>query len=226
MEQREVNTYGNIQCNEAEDSDVILASEDQTECILTYYIKEILTDEAHSKIVKAVEKIVRQSKEYSEYIGLLRNNLNLHRCSFLKNCTDADATIEFHHYPFTLYEVVEIVINKYLLEKIPFSTFLIASEVIQLHYNSTVGLVPVSVTVHQLAHAGELFINIEQVFGYFQTFILHYEKYMRNYHKKKYNEILNKSKEEVRPDATILEYKPILITPRNEIEGMFTFELY
>ncbi|MFA7143594.1 MAG: hypothetical protein WC175_06475 [Candidatus Dojkabacteria bacterium] len=220
------NRYENILCKLEEDSDVTMVSEDQTDCILTYYIKEILTDDAHSRVVKAVEKLVRQSREYSEYIGLLRNNLNIKRCTFLKNCNDADATIEFHHYPFTLYDVVEIVINKYLLEKRPFSTFLIASEVLRLHYDNMVGLVPVSITVHQLTHAGELFINIDQVFGYFQNFVMLYQQYMRNYHKKKYNEILEKSKQEVIEDSIVLRYTPLILTPRNELEQLFSFELF
>ena len=68
-----------------------------------------------TKFIKNVERVVRGSLEYKKYIGFLRNNLNLTKCRFLENVDTANLKkthIEMHHYPFTLYDIVEIVSDK------------------------------------------------------------------------------------------------------------------
>lgn len=85
--------------------------------------------------------------------------------------------MEFHHYPFTLYDITYIIYqNRYLdyitdqisskLNKV-INPFDIAKEVMELHYKNKVGLVPLSLTPHELYHKGELFIPLDKkyVFG-------------------------------------------------------------
>jgi len=162
--EKENGNYNNI-ISVSDDVDIILSNKDNSEYFLSYYIKEIISEEALNRIIKNVERLFRQSREYKEYIGILKNSINLHYCSFLKNVSDTDVEIEFHHYPFSLYEIIEILINKHIITKNPFSTLLLCSELLSLHYDNKIGLVPVSTTIHQLIHSNKLFVNLDQVFG-------------------------------------------------------------
>jgi len=122
---------------------------------LPYYATAFYEEGEFNKFIKNVEKDVRKSDEYSAYLWNLRNQ-GLEACSFLGNVNDENATIEFHHYPFTLFDIVATVTEKRLFNKEPTSTFLVASEVLKLHFDNKVGLLPLSKTVHELAHAGEI----------------------------------------------------------------------
>lgn len=134
-------------------------------------------EKARKNLVKSIEKIVRTSPEYSEFIGYLKNNLDLTKCTFHK---DVDISvlkrtkIEFHHYPFTLYDITDTVLEKYLQNNVIVNPFEVASEVMKLHYELKVGLVPLSKTLHKLAHNGKKFINLKFVKGHYLRFISEY----------------------------------------------------
>lgn len=134
-------------------------------------------EKARKNLVKSIEKIVRTSPEYSEFIGYLKNNLDLTKCTFHK---DVDISvlkrtkIEFHHYPFTLYDITDTVLEKYLQNNVIVNPFEVASEVMKLHYELKVGLVPLSKTLHKLAHNGKKFINLKLVKGHYLRFISEY----------------------------------------------------
>ena len=126
--------------------------------------------EKRDKYVKSIERIIRSSYEYSTYIGILKNKMDLTRCRFIP---DVDITetkglsLEIHHYPFTLYELVDYKINQ--LEELgrltdTFNPFLVARAVMQMHYQGRVGLVPLSVTVHELVHDGDIFVPLTDKF--------------------------------------------------------------
>ena len=64
---------------------------------------------AYKKFIGNIERLIRSSREYKKYIELLRTNLSaLNLDNILSNITNADAELEFHHYPFTLYDVVDV----------------------------------------------------------------------------------------------------------------------
>jgi hypothetical protein len=92
------------------------------------------------------------------------------------------AGIEMHHYPFTLYDLVDIVITKRNRANQGFSTIEVANEVVELHYRNLIGLVPLSKTAHQLAHSGEIFIDLRHVFGNYKEFISQYNAGMTGEH--------------------------------------------
>jgi hypothetical protein len=204
---KEKDCIGNIECSET-DGNLLLNNSEDPSYILTYHIDNVWAEEALVRIIKAVEKLVRQSEGYYKYIGSLRETLNTTRCSFIEGCTEEDATIEFHHYPFTLFEIVEIIFNSLMQRSQKFSTPELASIVLQLHYDNLIGLVPLSVTAHQLAHSGKLFINMSQVFGYVGNFVALYETALSAHHIKKYNSIIEASSKEGYCDLTVLEYLP------------------
>ena len=140
--------------------------------------ESILDDSDRKKLIKASERQIRSSFEYSKYLGFLKNELNMVRCSFFAKVDADKASIEMHHYPFTLFELCDVVMSKQLDEGKRVTSFSITNEVLKLHYAHLAGLVPLSVTVHQLAHAGKVFINIAQVFGNIAEFVKRYREYI------------------------------------------------
>jgi hypothetical protein len=112
-----------------------------------------------------------------------------------------------HHYPFTLYDIVTLVVQKFLKDKKLISSFVIAKEVMKLHFTNKVGLVPLSKTVHELVHSGEIFINYNQVFGDFSSFAEEYSEFMTPKMIDDYNKLLNSSKQPFNSDMySILKY--------------------
>jgi hypothetical protein len=121
--------------------------------------------------LSSAEKLIRTSREYSTYISDLRSQvIDLNHDNILINITSEDAEMEFHHYPYTLYDICSIVLNKRLLKGEPTSTFDVAREVMGLHYRNEIGIVPLTQTTHELAHSGKLFLKKSQIFGDYAKF--------------------------------------------------------
>jgi hypothetical protein len=144
------------------------------------YNSDILTDpKAKMKFIKQVERYVRRSFEYRTYIGFLKNELDLTKCVLLPMIDIKELKnvgLELHHYPFTLFDIVSIILDDWIFEKnmTKISPFKLAEEVMRLHFQNHVGLVPLSKTVHELAHSGKLFINLKYVTGNYNKFISNY----------------------------------------------------
>lgn len=146
-----------------------------------FYFEDIYSDTRVKRFIKSVEHMVRKSDEYTEYLAYLHSSSDyFNRDNFLSNIDDNVASIELHHYPFTLYEISEIVLNKNILDNKKVTTFDVAKEVMDLHSKNLVGLIPLSKTVHELAHTGSLNIHKEQIFGDYNTFIDVYKKAISN----------------------------------------------
>ena len=145
-----------------------------------FYKLKILDGKEFTKIAKAIEKLIRTSEEYKTFIFNIFEDLNIHGCSILGNVGEDDdlATIEIDHYPFTLYDIVAAVMNKHIETENKFNTFMIADEVMKLHYDMKVGIVPLSITMHQLRHSGKIFVNLKQVIGNYLQFARDYESYI------------------------------------------------
>lgn len=144
------------------------------------YQQNFLDATEMNKIIKAAEKLIRTSFEYSKYLGYLKNDIGMLNCAMMSNVTSDDkaVTVEMHHYPFTLYDLCEAVTNRQLKQGEQVTTFSIADEVLELHYKHLVGLVPLSKTAHELAHSGEIFINIRLCFGKIVEFATQYHEYI------------------------------------------------
>lgn len=137
-------------------------------------------EKEYEKFIKDVEGQCRRSYEYKEFIKYIRENMGMNKCSFLKDVSNQDSfdiKIEIHHYPFTLRDIVEIVIRKKQYYREYISVQMCAKEVMELHYKLIVGLIPLSETVHQLAHAGRLFIPTDKVLGRYNIFIDYYKPF-------------------------------------------------
>ena len=86
--------------------------------------------------------------------------------------------IEIHHAPFTLFSIVDIVMRKHEDLYREIDEFKVAEEVMRLHYNGLVGLVPLSITCHQLVHDDQLIVPLWCVYGRFVEFTKKYYEWI------------------------------------------------
>ena len=148
----------------------------------SYNFYEYDDEKKLKRYIKSIESIIRSSIEYRGYIKYLKEEQDLTACKFLSHVDGKDmkgVSIEFHHYPFNLYEIVDTVLKKQTdFYNHPTSTFEVANEVMRIHYENMIGLVPLTKTVHELAHNGEVFINLNLVYGNVKKFIDDYNEYI------------------------------------------------
>lgn len=151
------------------------------------------TSSVNDKLIKRIERVVRGSIEYKEYIQYLKDELDLNYCSYFQSIDWNDVTIDMHHSLFTLYDIVSIVINKQLINNSNVTVWDIAEEVMLLHYDNKVALTPLSRTVHDLVHTNDVFIPIQMQYGDWYSFYKEYKKYMTEDQIKTINEIVKAS---------------------------------
>lgn len=138
------------------------------------YIENLEDDKKFNNFIRKVEQLARSSPELRRFIRYLAEELNMDSCTLLNNVNSTNSKIEMHHYPFTLYDLVDIIIRKRQAMGRSFSTLDLAHELVEIHYLKLVGLVPLSKTVHELAHSGKVFISLKHVFGNVKEFIRKY----------------------------------------------------
>lgn len=181
-----------------------------------YRFPTILNDKDKVKNIKKIEMIIRSSMEYKDYIKYLREYADMSRCYFLKNVikeNNKKVSIEVHHEPFTLFDITKIVLEKWLYEEREINHFLIAEEVMRLHYQNKVGLIPLSKTTHELVHLGKLFIPVQDVYGKgFIDFVLEYDDFIDQDLRKILNEKIDISRDiAIEQNLSILERKYIYV---------------
>ena len=138
------------------------------------------TPKERVKFIKQVEATCRKSMEYKDYMRFLKRNTDLKRCTVLKGLNTEGGkkyTIEIHHEPFTLFDIVETVLNKREMEGMKVDPLDIADEVMGLHYDGKVGLIHLSTTMHQLVHDDKIFIPLQYIYQSFNQFYSEYKPY-------------------------------------------------
>lgn len=142
----------------------------------------VMTDKDKVKAIKSVERLVRSSLEYKAYIKYLKDYVDMTRCSFFNGVSNKDTnkriSIEIHHEPFTLFDITQIIMEKQMDETGEINYFSIAEEIMKVHYQGKVGLIPLSVTVHDLVHVGDIFIPLQCPRGDFIGFLEEYDQYI------------------------------------------------
>ena len=131
------------------------------------------------KFIKQVEATCRKSMEYKDYMKFLKRNTDLKRCTVLKGLNTEGGkkyTIEIHHEPFTLFDIVETVLNKHEDLGIKIDPLNIADEVMGLHYDGKIGLIHLSTTMHQLVHDDKIFIPLQLIYHAYDEFYDEYEE--------------------------------------------------
>lgn len=148
------------------------------------------------KYMTDIERTCRGSFEYRRMVNYLREYMNMNRCSFLDNVTnkgDFGIKIHLHHSPFTLYDIVNVVYLKKVAYNEPLDTEMVAKEVMYQHYRLAVGIIPLSETVHDLVHNGYVFIPVQNVMGFHQTFYEEYKEFIPIETRDLYEKILDYS---------------------------------
>lgn len=145
------------------------------------YDYDLNDEKSFKKYMQAIERCVRGSFEYKAMIQYLREYMDMNQCAFYQNVNNTDTTkvhIEIHHEPLSLYDICLIVYNKRVAYHEPLDEEYVAKEVMFLHYNLMVGLIPLAETVHQLVHAQYLFVPTTAVLGKYREFIDRYKDFM------------------------------------------------
>lgn len=153
------------------------------------YHVSINNDKEKHKYISRIERLVRSSLEYRDYINFLKENVGLDSCIFFQHVGGGNkrsrVSVEMHHEPFTLYDIVKAVLDKYQEEGLPLNDLNIADEVMKLHYENKVGLVPLSKTAHQIIHnSTKLFVPLNMVYGQYSQFLEEYDPYVEDLYDK------------------------------------------
>ena len=130
-------------------------------------------DKYEKKFIKSVKIMIRGSLEYKEWLDYLIHTKNLTQCLFT-NEKLSECTIEFHHHPVSLENIVTAVVDKFMDEKTMFSTADVFLEIMKMHFSMKIGVVPMVTTLHQKFHNGFLSIPMDLVIGDYQWFMTHY----------------------------------------------------
>lgn len=175
--------------------------------------------EYDTKDIGRVEKIIRSSEEYRSFIQFMKQNLDVNHCSFYEGYSMKNGlTIELHHSPFTLYNITEAVIVKFMNRDKYWETFRVAEEVIRLHYEFKVGLTPLNPTAHKLVHNGVLKVHPKIVIGDWKSFYGEYNAYLSEDAILNYKEAIDLETKGGVDIPKIMEYNPTsLETPNNKM---------
>lgn len=186
---------------------------------MDYLIWDLEDTKEFKKYISTIEKEVRGSFEYRQYIAYLKNFCGMNECAFLQVSGYDNKTIkiEVHHYPYTLYDLVQIVYRKRVYYQESLSVYIVAKEVCMLHYQSLVGLISLSTTVHQLYNDGKLFIPVEHVYGNYSLFTDIYKPFLEPEQLDALERIeqYTKNKSDIN-DTTILDTNMITYNVRNQ----------
>ena len=112
--------------------------------------------------------LIRNSYEYKKLVKFLKYTKGMDHCGIHPNIQAKNGySIELHHTPFVLEDIVYVVVNKRLKTEEDVKMSSIAEEVMMLHYAGLVGLYPLCETCHTYAHgeANDLFIPLSNVWG-------------------------------------------------------------
>lgn len=142
--------------------------------IASFYGETLQEPRGLNAFIKNIEKAVRTCHEYSRYRTYLFENFDMEKCSILRELSEEEikyAELELHHYPLTLYDIVEIFVNKAMQDNTRLTTMSIANTVVAMHWRGVIGLVPLLKTFHEAVHANQLQIDPRWVYGDWVQFL-------------------------------------------------------
>ena len=148
--------------------------------VVSFGERRIMDGRMYADFVKGAERLVRTSPAYSRYLGWLRGTQGLDRCSVMPAVNDENAVLEFHHFPLTLYDLCSASAERQFHENGLANTFSVADEVLGLHYQNKACVLPLSKTAHQLAHSGELVLDVSQAFGRLEEYLREYAPHLED----------------------------------------------
>lgn len=145
------------------------------------------------KFIQDVEKCIRTSKEYTNYIRYLKNIVGLRNCSLFRDIDDTKAPIEMHHGPiFTLYDIVEIQIAYLYKYNLAINSYRLTHNILKDHWNNIIQVVMLCKTAHNAVHnlnglkdKKKYFLSADAAWGNIDAFITkYYEAFSLNHYYK------------------------------------------
>ena len=134
----------------------------------TFYGDALYDDKARTKFIKVIVAMVRKCPEYARYRTFLLENLDMDRCSILSELSPEEvsaAGLEIHHAPLSLYDITELILGQMQVDRMRTTTFSVANRVMAYHWKGYVGLVPLTQTIHEAVHAGQVHVDPRTIFG-------------------------------------------------------------
>ena len=177
----------------------------------------ITNDRQRVKLVKTIETYIRSSLEYKDLIKYLKDYIDMNQCQFWQNFDghQKPGLIQIHHEPFDLFSITQIVMNRQEQELGYIDELQVADEVMRLHYRGLVGLIPLSVTAHELVHDGKLIVPLNCVYGKFVQFVKEYYDYIDDVLILMLNDKIEQTKNLTAEDMSILSVRYIY----TEVDG-------
>jgi hypothetical protein len=166
-----------VKNTECEDDNIELVGINNPYSIVMYLDKNC-DSRYFDRFIKSTERVIRKNIDYNIHLQYLREEEGLSNCAIFHNVAAGQASIELHHFPFTLFSICTVVANKMLLEENKkVSTFILADEVIKKHFENQIGLVPLSQTMHELAHLQKIQLLKKHIYGEYENFYETYKNY-------------------------------------------------
>lgn len=156
-------------------------------------------EDLDKKLYMYLKKMCRGSFEYKEYIKHFREVLEYTKCKvFGIDVTEIPVSLEIHHTPFSLETIVSAVAAKMFAERgAPLDPKDISEEVMRLHYEGKIGLIPLTSTIHEAVHNNTIHVKASDIYGNYQDFFEEYEEYLSEDAIQHYNNVISLSEEEV-----------------------------
>ena len=142
-------------------------------CSLSLRVKNFLDSNEYVKFIKGIERTVRASCEFKQWREYIIEVLQVDSCSISKE-TREDCSIEIHHHVPSLFVLIKTIINKHVLDGVPFCSFDICTECIELHFKNKIGFVPLISSLHEKFHNKKLEIPSELIMGDYKWLLQNY----------------------------------------------------
>lgn len=160
----------------------------------------VMEEDLDQKLVNYIKAMARRSFEYKEYIRIFKDHLNLTECQvFGINVAEIKGVgIEVHHTPFSMETVVNAVLSEMVsTQGFPIDPKDVADNVMKLHYEGIIGLIPLTSTIHEAVHSNSVYIKKSDIYGDFNKFYERYEEYLNDDAIDHYNNVMRLSDEQV-----------------------------
>lgn len=151
---------------------------------LDYEEYDLSNPKDFTKYISDIKSCVRSSIEYKSLIKYLKDFGMMNRSGLNPNISNnlnesgKKISIEIHHTPFTLEDIVKIVYEKRTIKGEDLSIEMVAKEVMMCHYMNLVGLFPLTKTEHKLVGNGYIFIPVNVIYGDYKMFMEIYSEYI------------------------------------------------
>jgi len=111
---------------------------------------ELFDEEDFERFIKNVVKLFRLSNEYNMWL----EQCNRSTCAATGlNKYESGADVEVHHYGKTLWDWVEVIVDKFIENNVRFNTFFVLMVLSDIHFQNCVSYVPLTHCIHKMLHS-------------------------------------------------------------------------